>query len=105
MFRTEMPVWSKDYVRMPIEAREAAGPVNPMSLPIVMGFTTDRKVEPTVWSTAIWELIDGQYWGALLVGPGSTHGVMPSGRYWVCARVTDNPEIPALTSTNQFKFL
>lgn len=100
-----MPVWSKDYVRMPIKAREASGPVDPTGLPIVMGFTTVRSTEPALWSTAIWELIDGQWCGALLVGPGSTHGVMLAGRYWVCARVTDNPEIPVVISTNQFKFL
>lgn len=99
-----MPVWSKDYVRVPIAAREAGGLVDPTGLPIVMGFSTVRTVQPALWSTAIWEFIDGQHWGALLVGPGSPHGVMAAGRYWVHAKVTDNPEVPALISSNQVTF-
>jgi hypothetical protein len=99
-----MPVWSKDYVRLPIGARDTSGLVDPTGLPIVMGFTPVRTVEPVLWSTAIWEFIDGQTFGALLVGTGSPHGVMTAGRFWVCARVTDNPEIPVVISTNQFKF-
>ena len=97
----KISIASKIYVRMPIT--EQTG-LDPTSDPLQMGLTASELVPPAMWTTGLWVPIGGRPWGELLVGPGSTYGPVAAGRYWLAARVTDNPEIPVLFSTNQLVF-
>lgn len=95
--RTRIRASSKEYVGAPITEDSGIDPtVDVVELSLTVG-----DAEPTVWTTGVWQTIRGRPWALVLIGPGSTIGTLPVGRYWVNVKVTDNPEIPVLTAPNQ----
>lgn len=94
--RTRIRASSRDYIGAPIT--EATG-INPTTDVVELAFTVDDAA-PTVWTVGVWKTIQGRYWALALVGPGGAL-TLPVGRYWVNVRITDNPEVPVLTSPNQ----
>lgn len=96
--RTEIDSTSKEYVGAPIT--EVSG-IDVTGDLIELAFTATRSSSGAVWTPGVWKTIGGRPWAVALVGPGSTHGALPAGRYWVKVRVIDSPEVPVLTSPNQ----
>lgn len=95
--RDRISVLSREYVGAPIA--HAAG-VDPTGDVVGLAFLTDG-VTPSTFTPGIWETIDAQYWAVALIGPGSTHGPLAVGRYWVWIKFTDNPEVPVLRTPNR----
>jgi hypothetical protein len=96
--RTRIRQSSKEYVGMPVECQRD---VDMTQDPVELGFTLEEEDEPEAWVSGEWETIEGQTWAVALIGPGSVLGVLEKDRWWVHARVTDNPEVPHLTSPNR----
>lgn len=94
--RTRIRATSKDYVGAPIT--EETG-IDVTADVVELSFTVGDQ-EPTVWTPGVWKTVRGRPWAVALIGPGSSLGALPPGRYWINVRVTDNPEVPVLTSPN-----
>lgn len=93
-------VSSKMYVRMEIKTKG----ISPVGDVVDLGLSTSDETPPSTWVTGHWVTEAARFWAYLLVGPGSTYGAVPPGRYWLWAKVTDNPELVYLPSENQLKF-
>lgn len=96
MTRSRIRATSKEYVGAPVT--ESTGldiTQDTVELCLTVG-----DVEPAVWTPGVWKTIAGRLWAVVLIGPGSTIGTLALGRYKVSVRVTDNPEVPVLTSPN-----
>jgi hypothetical protein len=97
----KISIASKLYVRMPINPK---GGLDPTSDVLQMGLSKVELTPPDTLIVGQWVTEVGRYWAYLLVGPGSPYGDVPPGRYWLVAKVTDNPEVPVLFSSNQLVF-
>ena len=92
----QISVLSKEYVRVPVEARESGSVVNPTGDLVQMAFIPDSARQPASgdWKSAVWETDGTIYYARILVGPG-TSAVLPVGAYRVWVKITDSPEVPA----------
>jgi hypothetical protein len=85
---------SKEYVRVPISAREGSGAVNPTSRPVDLAFMPlGTNPASGDWVVAAWETDGSTYYARATVGPGGSK-VLAAGTYTVWVRVQDSPEIP-----------
>lgn len=90
---------SKEFIRVPISARDSGAVVNPTADAVVMALPL-AGVAPVSgdWKTASWETDSSStptvYYARMIVGPGGT--AYAAGEYDVWVKVTDNPEIPAM---------
>jgi hypothetical protein len=99
--RTEFDCLSKEYVAAPITELTGID----VTLDVVqVALTSTRSSVGAVWITGNWVMIGGRACAEGLYGPGAPGGAVAPGRYWFKAKVTDNPEIPILTSPNQVTF-
>jgi hypothetical protein len=64
---------TKEYVRIPVAAREAGAVVNPTGLPVQLAFV-GPNTEPVEgdWKTGTWETDGPNYFARVVVGPGTT---------------------------------
>lgn len=94
---------TKEYVRVPVAAREGSDDVDPTATTVVMAFTLDGA-EPSSWQTASWETDadtdPDTYYARCLIGPGGTI-TLTEGSYTVWVKVTDSPEIPVMRAETE----
>jgi hypothetical protein len=94
----------KEYVRIPVSAKESGIPVNPTAYVVEMAFTTGA--DPTSWSTAAWETDattepDTYLARVLTGGIGSGASIeLAAGVYTGWVRITASPERPVLKAPN-----
>lgn len=93
---------TKEYVRVPVAAKEngvVVDPTNPV-LTVEMAFTTGA--DPSVWSAAGWETDGTTYFARILVGGPSTGAAveLAAGTYVAWVRITDTPERPVVRADN-----
>lgn len=92
---------SLEFVPVAITATAAGQPVNPTGDLVEFAFTTaTAKPAPGDWKTGTWDGTQPRppgnaYIAHCLVGPGGTVE-LPTGRYTMWVRVTDNPEVPVI---------
>lgn len=84
---------SKEYVLVPVSARENGLPIDPTSSTVEMAFAP-ADVDPEEWNAASWETAGSKHYARCLVGPGEVE--LSKGFFNVWVRVTDNPEMPVL---------
>lgn len=93
---------TKEYVKVPVSAKEAGAVVNPTNpaLVVEMAFTTGA--DPIVWSAAAWETDGSTYFARILVGGVGTLATveLAPGVYVAWVRVTATPERPVLRADN-----
>lgn len=90
-----IPSTSVQYVQMRVDTT-----VNPTSNLVSMA-VTPRGTEPVAgdFKTATWAA-GTPYKAQVLIGTGSSVGVLAEGVYQVWVKVTATPEIPVMQSTN-----
>lgn len=84
---------SKEFVLVPVAAKEEGLPIDPTSSPVEMAFAP-ADTDPEEWNAATWETAGSKYYARCLVGPGVVE--LEKGLLQVWVRVTDNPEVPVL---------
>ena len=95
---------TKEYVRVPVRAKEAGVVVNPTTLAVQMAFT--NGVNPTAWTNAFWETDattdPDTYFVRVLVGGTGTGAAieLAVGDYVGWVKITASPEIPVLRVEN-----
>jgi hypothetical protein len=82
---------SKEYVRVPVSAKEAGVTVNPTSDEVAFAFV--QSGEPSTWYAGQWETDGTTYYARIAVGPGGSVTLV-DGTYDTWVKVTDSPEIP-----------
>jgi hypothetical protein len=90
---------SKEYVKVPVSAKESGSAVNPTGDTVNMAVTTAADGDAvTSWATASWEtdstVSPAKYYARVLIGPGSNIGQLAIGIYNVFVKITDSPEVP-----------
>jgi hypothetical protein len=97
---------SKEYVRVPVKAKEAGvvvDPTNPL-LTVQMAFTDGS--DPSAWTTAAWETDattepDTFFARVLVGGTGSGAAIeLARGTYTGWVKITATPEVPVLRIEN-----
>lgn len=95
---------TKEYVRIPVKAKEAGAVVNPTVLPVAMAFTDGS--DPGSLTTAVWETDattePDTYFARILVG-GTGSGAtieLVRGTYTGWVKITSSPEIPVIRVEN-----
>lgn len=84
---------SKEYVLVPVSAKEAGAPIDPTTSPVEMAFAA-ADADPDDWHEAEWETAGSKHYARCLVGPGEVE--IEKGLWQVWVRVTDNPETPVM---------
>ncbi len=101
---TRIKFESKDFVRVPVTAKEAGVVVNPTAL--VVQFSLSQG-EPGAFTAGAWEtdattVPAPTYFARILVGGTGTGATIEKakGKYRVFVKVTGSPEIPVLEAEN-----
>lgn len=95
---------STEYIRVLVTAKLNGNFIDPTADDVEMAFVSDGNPEPDDFTPAEWEVAsaeDRSYYARILIGPGSTVGILPVGSYAIWVRVVDSPETPVKKTTNR----
>lgn len=81
---------SKEYVIVQVDTSPGGQTLSIGTASVEFAFPASG--EPLTWFTGEWQTVSQQNYARVLVGPGSTVGVLPDGVYTVWIRVSQNPE-------------
>lgn len=87
---------TKEYIRVPVEAREGSVIVNPTTDVVAFAFMASGKPTAPAFTTGAWETDGSAYFARIVVGGTGTGATkeLAAGVYAVWLKVTDSPEVP-----------